>query len=95
MGWWATILVTVLVLVVAGASAAGGFWVAVSGRGKVSRSRGPFLVGVVCGFGAGLILTGRRHGPRAAVAALARAIPAVASLVRRKPVAAWSWTGLR
>ena len=95
MGWLATILVTALVLVVAGASAAGGFWVAVSGRGKVSRSRGPFLVGVVCGFAAGLALTGRRHGLRAAVGAVAGALPAVTSMVRRKPVAAWSWTGLR
>ncbi len=108
MGWSGAILVTATVLVIAGVSAAGGFWLAVSGRAG-ARPRGPFLLGVVCGFAAGLVLTGRRHGLRAAVGAAARAIPAAASVARRKPVArrparfaavpylraAWSWTGSR
>ena len=62
MGWLEATLVLAALLVVAAASAAGGYWASV--RGKESRRRGPFLVGVVCGFAAGTALAARRRGPR-------------------------------
>lgn len=62
MGWLEATLVLAVLVVVASASAAGGFWASV--RGKASRGRVPFLAGVACGFAAGTAVAARRRGPR-------------------------------
>lgn len=62
MGWLEATLALAVLLVVAATSAAGGFWASV--RGKASRARVSFRVGVVCGLAAGTALTARRRGPR-------------------------------
>lgn len=78
-----------MVLLIAGAGAAAGFWAAVSvrhgDRRGETRARGPFLVGVFCGFMAAVAMTGKRHGLRAAGGALAQALPMAASILRRRP----------
>lgn len=58
MGW----NLTAALIVIAVASAAGGLLVSAIARQKKRRVRGPFLVGVVCGFMVGVALAGRRRG---------------------------------
>lgn len=85
MGWWATIPVVVAMLVIAGAAAAGGYWVALHVPRRNMRTRGPFLVGVFCGVMVGAGLTARRHGLNAVAGAAARGLPVALSILRRKP----------
>ena len=62
MGWLEPMpLIAVLVLIAI--AAAGGFWASGVVQTKKSRTRGPFLVGVVCGVMLGLALSARRRGP--------------------------------
>ena len=72
MGWLEATLALAVLLVVAGASAAGGFWASV--RGKASRGRVPFLVGVACGLAAGTALAARRRGPRVVATSVLQAV---------------------
>lgn len=58
MGW----NLTAALIVIAVASVAGGLLVSAIARQKKRRVRGPFLVGVVCGFMVGVALAGRRRG---------------------------------
>ena len=65
MGWLEPMpLLAVLVLIAI--AAAGGFWASSVVQTKKSRTRGPFLVGVVCGVMVGLALSARRRGLNAA-----------------------------
>ena len=71
MGW---LEVTAVLLVIAIAAVAGGFWGSVIARRKKSRARGPFLVGVLCGLMAGVALTGRPRGLNAIGASTLKAV---------------------
>ncbi|MCB0923559.1 MAG: hypothetical protein KDB50_03285 [Mycobacterium sp.] len=85
VGWWATIPVVAAMLVITGAAAAGGYWVALRVPRRNVRARGPFLVGIFCGVMVGAGLTARRHGFNAVAGAAARALPVALSILRRKP----------
>ena len=56
MGWIAATAVLVMI-----AFATGRLWASVVTQRAEPRSRGPFLVGVLCGVTAGLALTARRR----------------------------------
>jgi hypothetical protein len=56
MGWIAATAVLVMI-----AFATGRLWASVVTQQAEPRSRGPFLVGVLCGVTAGLALTARRR----------------------------------
>jgi len=62
MGWLETMSLIAVLVMIAIAAAAGGFWASVGARPKKSRARGPFLVGLFCGVMVGAALTGRRRG---------------------------------
>lgn len=65
MGW--NLMAALVVIVIA--SAAGGFLASALARQKKRRVRGPFLIGVFCGFMVGTALAGRRRGSNALGAA--------------------------
>lgn len=62
MGWLGAVLLIAALLVTAIAAGAGGFWASGVARRKTSGSRGPFVVGVVCGLVAGVAVTSGRRG---------------------------------
>lgn len=57
MGWISAAAVLLMIAV-----AAGGFWAFLFAQRKKPHTRGPFLVGVLCGVTVGVALTGRRRG---------------------------------
>ena len=80
VGWWATIPVVAAMLVITGAAAAGGYWVALRVPRRNVRARGPFLVGIFCGVMVGAGLTA---GDRVVLTDLVPAVPGM--LLRPQP----------
>lgn len=70
MGW--NLMAALIVIAVV--SAAGGFLVTSVARQRKRRARGPFLVGVFCGFMMGTALAARRRGLNAVGASAVYAV---------------------